>query len=82
MKCIDIFNNILIAGFSVFMIIDGAALSELTVKNVLPGSGLSSSFMYASIPVAGFFLLVAAAECIVRIARIPAKEYREKLLKA
>jgi TRAP-type transport system small permease protein len=82
MKVIDIFNNILIVGFSVFMIKEGAALAVLTTRNVLPGSGLSTSVMYVSIPIAGAFMLIAAIECIVRIARIPAKEYKAKLCKA
>jgi TRAP-type transport system small permease protein len=81
MKIVDIMNNLLIAVFAVFMIVEGAGLAKLTINNILPGTGFSSSVMYASIPVAGFFLLIAALECAIRIIRIPAKEYREKLLK-
>lgn len=81
MKVVDILNHALIAVFAAFMIIEGSKLTALTSRNTLPGLGLPASILYASVPVSGVVLLVAAIERIVTISHIPTREYRAKVCK-
>lgn len=49
---------LLIAAFGVFFIVEGYNLVDMTRNNSLPGMGISSSWLYASIPLAGFAIVV------------------------
>lgn len=54
----DVFSKILIVGLSLAMIYYGLRFTILMGNSTMPGTGLSSSVLYAAIPVSGFFLLV------------------------
>lgn len=81
MKAVDLLNHALIAAFAAFMIIEGSKLTLLTSRNTLPGLGLPASILYASVPVSGVVLIIAAIERIVAISLIPSGEYRAKSCK-
>jgi len=44
--------------FALFMFIEGTKLVLLTVKTILPGTGISSAWRYLSLPVAGMCLIL------------------------
>ncbi len=48
----------LIALFGLFFVIEGWNLVELTRNNTLPGMGISSSLLYASVPLAGLAIII------------------------
>lgn len=77
-RIIDAFNHILILGFGVFMLVEGRFLAELTVRNIMPGLGISSSWLYASVAVSGVLLIIAALERIIEILSVPGDRYIEK----
>lgn len=52
----DLFSKILIFGFSIAMIVYGVKFTILMGGSMVAGTGLTSSYLYAPIPVAGFFL--------------------------
>lgn len=54
----DYFSKILIVLLSVAMIYYGLRFTILMGNSTMPGTGLPSSFLYAAIPVSGFFLLI------------------------
>ena len=54
----DIVVLILIALFGLFFVVEGFNLVELTRNNSLPGMGISSSLLYAAIPVSGVAIIV------------------------
>ncbi len=74
-RVIDIINHLLVLGFAVFMMVEGTGLAELTLRNIMPGMGVSASWLYASVPVAGALLAMAAIERVVEIYSIPGKDY-------
>lgn len=47
------FTNILIFCFGLFMIVGGIRLMILTQNAIMPGSGISTLWLYMSLPVAG-----------------------------
>ncbi len=55
---LDIFKNIAIFLFGIFLVKDGLTLCEIGMYNNLPGLGLSSTFQYAAVPCCGFALCV------------------------
>lgn len=59
-KKLDLFKNIAIFLFGIFMIKDGLVLCEIGQYNNLPGLGLSSTFQYAAVPCCGFAMCVYA----------------------
>lgn len=58
MKIIDKLNTLIKVIFSVFMIIYGIRFVSLTKNSVMPGLDISRAWLYLSVPVAGFFLLL------------------------
>ncbi len=76
-RIIDAFNHLLVLGFAGFMMIYGTQLAQMTVRNILPGMGVSASWLYAAVPVAGAVLALAAIDRIVEILSIPGSRYRE-----
>lgn len=55
---IDIINYLIKFGIAVFMIYSGSVLALSTKGGVLPGLDISVFWLYLSIPIAGFFLLL------------------------
>lgn len=76
-RVIDAVNHVLIFGFAVFMIVEGYGLAELTVRNIMPGMGVSASWLYASVPVAGVVLAMAAIERLIEILSTSGRDYLE-----
>ena len=76
-RAIDLINHLLVLAFAGFMVIEGYKLAQLTLRNILPGMGVSASFLYASVPVAGALLALAAIDRILEILAIPGAKYRE-----
>ena len=48
----------IIALFGLFLVVEGFNMVELTRNNSLPGMKISSSWLYASIPAAGFAIII------------------------
>lgn len=44
--------------FGLFLLIQGANLVDMTRNNTLPGMGISSSILYAAVPVAGLAIVI------------------------
>lgn len=59
-KYIDLFNYILIMAFSVFMIVEGWKLTEMTIKNMMPGMKISSAWLYVSVPASFLFIAITS----------------------
>lgn len=78
LRIIDAINHCLVLVFAVFMVVEGAKLTMLTVRNILPGMGISASFLYASVPVAGVILAIASIQRVVEILSISPGQYREQ----
>lgn len=57
-KIRDAIVMILIALFGFFLLVQGINLVDMTRNNSLPGMGISSSFLYASVPVAGLAIII------------------------
>ena len=57
-KIRDLIVMILIALFGLFLLVQGINLVDMTRNNSLPGMGISSSFLYASVPAAGLAILI------------------------
>lgn len=76
-RVIDAFNHLLILVFALFMVVEGAGLAQLTIRNILPGMGIPASFLYAAVPVSGALLALASVERIIEILSIPGRHYRE-----
>lgn len=67
-KVIDVFKalaQILIFGFSIFMIINGWQFAMLAGKNVITGVGIKSMWLYLSVPMAGVALALMELERFV-----------------
>lgn len=63
-KILDVFAFIGIGVFAAFMIKSGIAGVQLTSRNIMPSLGIKTSWLYASIPVAGvlsYFSLIKIA---------------------
>ena len=58
LRIIDIINYLIKFGIAVFMIYSGSVLAFTTRGGVLPGLDISVFWLYLSIPLAGFFLLL------------------------
>ncbi len=76
-RIIDAINHVLILVFATFMIVSGAGLAELTLRNIMPGMGISASYLYASVPVSGALLALASIDRIIEILSIPGNRYLE-----
>ncbi len=57
-KMLNRLNYLVTFGFSIFMIIEGSRVSYLVRNGIVAGMGISRSWLYLSVPVAGFFLLL------------------------
>ena len=44
--------------FSIFMLVEGTKLSLLTLRSIMPGTGISISWLYLSVPVSGLAMLL------------------------
>lgn len=78
LRVIDAINHCLVLVFAVFMMIEGTNLTMLTVRNILPGMGISASFLYASVPIAGLVLAIASIQRVIEILSITPGQYREQ----
>ncbi|MGB9662625.1 MAG: TRAP transporter small permease [Moorellaceae bacterium] len=58
LKILDWFNWILMAGFALFLIFYGVKLTQLTAMNIMPGLGISSGWLYASVPASGVAIFI------------------------
>jgi TRAP-type C4-dicarboxylate transport system permease small subunit len=77
-RIIDAVNHVLILVFAAFMVIEGAKLTQLTGRNILPGLGMSASILYVSVPIAGVLLAIASIDRIIEILSIPGREYLKR----
>jgi TRAP-type C4-dicarboxylate transport system permease small subunit len=62
----DIFSLFIILIFSLFMIVYGSKMTELSTLNVMAGLGIKSSWLFASIPAAGVALFLAVVEKVIK----------------
>ena len=76
-RIIDAINHGLILVFALFMVIEGTNLTLLTTRNILPGMGISASYLYASVPISGLLLAFASVDRILEILSIAGHDYRE-----
>lgn len=60
----DYFAKVLIIGFGVIMIYYGWQFTQLMSGSTIAGLGLTSSYLYAAIPVTGFFVTVYGIELL------------------
>ncbi|MFA6508118.1 MAG: TRAP transporter small permease [Treponemataceae bacterium] len=58
--------QLMIFGFSIFMIINGWQFAMLAGKNVITGVGIKSMWLYLAVPVAGVALALMEIECFIR----------------
>jgi TRAP-type transport system small permease protein len=63
---IDRVNTLLIFGFSILLIIQGISLVEVAGLNRLPGLGISSSWFYIVVPIAGAVMALHSFERVMR----------------
>lgn len=61
-KAMDFFSKILIVGLSLLMIYYGWQFTVLMQNSTLPGLKISSSYLYAIIPLTGFYTLLYGIE--------------------
>ena len=57
-KIRDVLVMLATALFGLFLLIQGANLVDMTRNNTLPGMGISSSILYAAVPVAGLAIVI------------------------
>ena len=57
-KIRDVLVMLATALFGLFLLIQGANLVDMTRNNTLPGMGISSSLLYAAVPVAGLAIVI------------------------
>ena len=62
---LDILCDVVIAFFSVAIIISGISMTKQVSGSILYGMHISKGFLYASVPAAGFAYLIAEIERIV-----------------
>lgn len=60
----DLFSKLLLIGFGAIMIYYGRQFVILMGGSTMPGTGLTSSYLYACIPVAGVFLILYGIELL------------------
>jgi TRAP-type transport system small permease protein len=58
LKVLNGFTNLLIAIFGLFMAVAGVQLMILTKNSIMPGSGISSAWMYLSLIMAGLSIII------------------------
>ena len=61
-KYVDIFNDIVITAFALFMVIEGVKLTQLSALSIIAGLNIKSSWLFAAVPVAGAAFLIALIE--------------------
>ena len=61
-KIIDNLDQLVTLTFAVFLVYAGVRVTELSMMSILPGIGIKSAWLYASLPVTGAALLIALAE--------------------
>lgn len=54
---LEFFKYFAICAFSIFMVTEGAKMTEVAMGNVMPGIGLPSAVLYAVIPLAGMAMI-------------------------
>ena len=54
---IEIINHLIKIGIALFMIVAGFQLVNTTRGGILPGLGISSAWLYLSVPISGIFFL-------------------------
>lgn len=61
-KMIDNSNQVITFSFALFMLVAGIKLTALTSMSVMAGISISSAWLYAAVPVAGFTIMFALLE--------------------
>ncbi len=61
-RFLDFFNLFIMGCFAIFMIIEGYNITVLSHLNIMPGLRIQSSFLFASVPVAGVSMLIVLIE--------------------
>jgi TRAP-type C4-dicarboxylate transport system permease small subunit len=61
-KYFNVINDIIISLFALFMIVEGAKLTQLSTLNIIPGLNIKSSWLSASVPVSGAAFLAVLIE--------------------
>jgi TRAP-type C4-dicarboxylate transport system permease small subunit len=62
LRILDYFNHTIIFIFAATMFWEGIKLTQLTALNMMPGLGIKSSWLFASIPVAGVAIVIMTIE--------------------
>lgn len=62
MKLFSYFKYLCSFGFALFMISQGWKITEIGRRNLFPGLQVSSAWLYAAVPVAGFAIMVYSLE--------------------
>ena len=62
LRVLDYINYIIILIFAGCMFWEGIKLTRLTALNIMPGIGIKSSWLFASVPVAGLALIITIIE--------------------
>jgi len=62
LRVLDYINHIVMLVFAACMFWEGIKLTQLTALNVMPGLGIRSSWLFASIPVTGVALIIMIVE--------------------
>lgn len=58
LKLLQLIFYFLTVIFAIFMIVEGTKLTVLTLRSIMPGLGISISWLYLSVPIAGLSLLL------------------------
>ena len=59
LRFLERLNYVIIFAFSIFMIVAGYQVSVLASMSVMPGLYIPTSWLFAAVPVAGIFILIA-----------------------
>ncbi|MGL4402680.1 MAG: TRAP transporter small permease [Fusobacteriaceae bacterium] len=57
-KYVGIFDQLLVITFGVILFVKGYELSEMTWYSIMPSLGIPTTFQYAAVPIAGFFIAI------------------------
>ncbi|KLU60683.1 sialic acid TRAP transporter permease protein SiaT [Peptococcaceae bacterium CEB3] len=57
-KILDWFVWLMLLAFGIFLIVDGSEVCQLTATTIMPGLMVSSSWMFAAVPVSGIAIVL------------------------
>lgn len=76
-KYVGIFDQLLVIAFGTILLVKGYELSAMTWYSVMPSLGIPTTFQYAPVPIAGFFIIIYSAFDLVAIIKDEKQKNKE-----